>query len=78
MVEKAEDFLRLKGIKQYRVRHHGDVARIEVEKSDMQRLILDENYSDLIASFENIGFKYITLDLKGYVQGSMNKFEEEE
>lgn len=78
MVEEAEDILKEKKIKQYRVRHHGDIARIEVEKKDMHKLLSDDIYDDLLTAFEKIGFKYITLDLKGYVQGSLNKFQEEE
>lgn len=77
MVEKAEDILKNKNIKQYRVRHHGDIARIEVERNDMSKLLSDENYNDLLTSFEEIGFKYVTLDLRGYVQGSLNKFDTE-
>ena len=70
-VEKSEAFLKSLGIQQVRVRTHEEIARIEVEKQDMQRVL---DYHDQIAkSLQQFGYKYISLDLVGYHSGSMNK-----
>ncbi|MBR3439134.1 MAG: ATP-dependent sacrificial sulfur transferase LarE [Clostridia bacterium] len=71
MIEKAEDFLHSKGFWQVRVRVHGNLARIETEKDDIQKLagIADEAGGFL----ESLGFNFVSLDLGGYKTGSMNK-----
>jgi len=72
-VELAEEFLGGFGIKQLRVRVHGDIARIEVAKEDM-RIILDEDISkEIMDKFKALGYTYITLDIQGYRMGSMNE-----
>lgn len=70
-IEKAEEFLRAIGFLQVRVRYHGDIARIEVEKKDFPMLI--ENSEKITAEFKNIGFVYTAMDLKGYRTGAMNE-----
>jgi uncharacterized protein len=74
MVEMAERYLRQTfGIRQVRVRHHGEIARIEVSHDEMH-LLLDVPIMRLIAAeFHNIGFTYTTLDMQGYRTGSMNE-----
>jgi pyridinium-3,5-biscarboxylic acid mononucleotide sulfurtransferase len=75
-VEKAEDYLRTLGYKQIRVRHHDVLARIEVDKSELSRLLQDtENYSKIVAEFKCLGYKHITVDLEGYKQGSANNLK---
>jgi uncharacterized protein len=71
MVEKAELFLNSIGVKQFRVRYHSKIARIEVTKDDFQKIILHSG--EIINEFKNLGFKYITLDIEGYRTGSMNE-----
>lgn len=72
-VELAEEFLAGFGIKQLRVRVHGDIARIEVPKEDM-RLFLDEDISkEIVDRFKTLGYTYVTLDIQGYRMGSMNE-----
>ncbi len=72
MVEKGEEYLKEIGINQYRVRHHGEVARIEVEEKELGK-VLDRGILSMIAGrFREIGFKYTALDMAGYKQGSMN------
>ena len=73
MVEKAEDFLKDRGFKQLRVRHHGEVARIEVEEMDLKRFLENGLKLKVIKRFKEIGFKYVTIDLQGYRRGSMNE-----
>lgn len=72
-VELAEEFLAGFGVKQLRVRVHGDIARIEVPREDMS-IFLDEDKSKEIADkFKTLGYTYITLDIQGYRMGSMNE-----
>ncbi len=73
MVEQAEDYLRESGLMQFRVRIHGNMARIEVLPQDIS-LFLDESFrSKVYDRLKEIGFDYVTLDLKGYRTGSMNE-----
>lgn len=69
----AEDFLLDLGMKQVRVRSHGDIARIEIIPSDYGFFISEEMRSNIDARFKQLGFLYVTLDLQGYQTGSMNK-----
>jgi uncharacterized protein len=72
-VELAEKFLATFGVKQLRVRVHGDIARIEVTKDDM-RIFLDGDISkQIVDRFKALGYTYITLDIEGYRMGSMNE-----
>jgi uncharacterized protein len=69
-VGAAEAFLRSLGARQLRVRHHGDVARIEVEPQDMAVLV--EQRERIVARLKELGYKYVTLDLAGFRSGSLN------
>jgi len=71
-VELAEDLLRKLGFKQFRVRHHNAIARIEIEASEIERLVCDHR-QDIVEHFKGLGFHYITVDLEGYRTGSMNE-----
>ncbi len=72
-VELAEEFLAGFGIKQLRVRVHGDIARIEVSREDMP-LFIDKDISQKIVDrFKALGYTYVTLDIQGYRTGSMNE-----
>lgn len=70
-VEQAELVLRGLGLRQVRVRHHGDIARLEVEPAAMPRVIEQREYID--AQLRNLGFAYVSLDLGGFRSGSMNE-----
>lgn len=71
MVEKAEDYLKKKGFTQVRVRNHGGIARIELEKKEIEQAI---SMTDEIAEkLKKMGFSYVTLDLEGYRSGSMDE-----
>jgi len=70
-VEKAEDFVRNLGVKQFRVRFHDDIARIEVLKDDFQTVL--RNSDEITQRFKELGFKYVTLDIEGYRTGSLNE-----
>ncbi|MFQ5714410.1 MAG: ATP-dependent sacrificial sulfur transferase LarE [Candidatus Scalinduaceae bacterium] len=73
MVSEAEKYLRSLGLRQFRVRHHETIARIEVLPEDIRFLIKPSARNELIEKFKAIGFTYITLDLEGYRSGSMNE-----
>ena len=73
MVEEAESYLARNGFRQFRVRHHGAVARIEVEISDLRKMMDKTLREKIIERFKEIGFLHIALDLEGYVTGSMNR-----
>lgn len=70
MVERAEEFLRVNGFKQFRVRIHGNLARIEIEPDAFDRLMSFREA--VVDEFRACGFDFITLDLQGYRVGSMN------
>ena len=71
-LEEAERFLKELGFRQVRVRHHGDIARIEVEPEKIQRLVSPEIRRQVAQKFKELQYLYTTLDLDGYRMGSMN------
>jgi len=73
MIYKAEKLLRELGFRQVRVRHHDKIARIEVERSELPRLIEDEISRIVTDGLRKIGYTYVTVDLLGYRTGSMNE-----
>ena len=73
MVEQAEEYLYSLNFKQCRVRHHGSIARIEVEPEDIERLYDPTVRKGIAREFKKLGFTYITLDLEGFRSGSMNE-----
>ncbi|HID95289.1 MAG TPA: ATP-dependent sacrificial sulfur transferase LarE [Candidatus Latescibacteria bacterium] len=72
-VEHAEEFLARFGIRQLRVRDHGDIARIEVSKDQMHILIDEDISREITEGLKSLGYNYVTLDLQGYRTGSMNE-----
>ena len=73
MIGAAEKEIASHGFTQYRVRHHGPVARIELKASDMNKIMEPETRDRIVARLKELGFLYVTLDLEGYVTGSMNR-----
>ncbi|KUO52676.1 MAG: adenine nucleotide alpha hydrolase [Desulfitibacter sp. BRH_c19] len=73
MVEKAEVYLLNKGFKTVRVRHHEDIARIEVSYDERFKFFESGTMDKVNEEFRRIGFNYVTLDLQGYRAGSMNE-----
>jgi uncharacterized protein len=72
-VEQAEAFLRSEiGLQQVRVRHHGELARLEVEAHEIVRMAEPDIREHLVARLRDLGFLYVTLDLAGFRSGSMN------
>jgi uncharacterized protein len=73
MIYKAEKLLRELGFRQVRVRHHDKIARIEVERSELPRLIEEEMSRVVTDGLRKVGYTYVTVDLMGYRSGSMNE-----
>jgi uncharacterized protein len=73
VIEQAEDALRALGFRVLRVRHHGDVARIEIGRDEMPRMLDPEISSAADAALRALGFKHVALDLRGYRLGSLNE-----
>ncbi|SEW14687.1 ATP-dependent sacrificial sulfur transferase LarE [[Clostridium] fimetarium] len=73
MVDEAEQFLLDMGIRQVRVRHHGEIARIEVAPEERTRFFDIDVMNRIGERFKQIGFTYVTLDMLGYRTGSMNE-----
>jgi len=73
MVERAEQMVREAGFAQVRVRHHGDVARIEVAGGEIQRFVSSSSLPSIVQGLKRLGFAYVALDLEGYRTGSMNE-----
>lgn len=71
MVEKAEDIIREYGFGQFRVRHHGNLARIELIPAEMPKMM--EHRTGISKRFKELGYAYVTMDLLGYRTGSMNE-----
>ena len=72
VVEQGEDSLRALGFRQFRVRHHGDIVRIEVAKDELPRALDASMAAEFTRIFKALGFKFVTLDLEGFRSGSMN------
>ena len=71
-VEKAEDSLRQLGFRELRVRHHGELARVELARTELPRALSMEMLDAITAALKQAGFQYITLDCSGFRSGSMN------
>jgi uncharacterized protein len=73
VIERGESKLRALGFEQMRVRHHGDVARIEIAPEEMPRALNIEMAQRIAAAFKQLGFKFVTLELEGYRTGALNE-----
>jgi uncharacterized protein len=72
VVERGEDALRSLGFRQFRVRHHGDIVRIEIAREELDRALDPAMAAEFTRIFKALGFKFVTLDLEGFRSGSMN------
>jgi len=72
VVERGEDALRGLGFRQFRVRHHGEIVRIEIAPEEMSRALTPAVAAEFTRIFKALGFTYVTLDLEGFRSGSMN------
>jgi uncharacterized protein len=74
VVERGESALHALGFRQVRVRHHGDIVRIEIAREELTRALSPEMAAEFTRIFKALGFKFVTLDLEGFRSGSMNTF----
>jgi uncharacterized protein len=72
-IESGEEQLKALGFRQFRVRYHGELVRLEIATIEMEKALNVEMARNFTEIFKRLGFKYITLDLQGYRQGSMNE-----
>lgn len=72
-VDRAEQFLYDLGVRQFRVRHHEDLARIELEPAEIPNITMKSIRSQIDEHFKSLGYRYVTLDLQGYRSGSLNE-----
>ena len=71
-IDRGERFLHGLGLKQVRLRHHGDIARIELDEKDLARVIEDGIRQQIVDRIKTLGYQYVALDLTGYRTGSLN------
>lgn len=71
-VERGEDFLRSLGFHQFRVRHHGEIVRIEIAREELPRALNVDMFAEFTRTFKALGFLYVTVDVEGFRSGSMN------
>jgi uncharacterized protein len=72
VVEKGEDAVRALGFGQFRVRHHGEIVRIEIAREELERALDPAMAAEFVRIFKTLGFKFVALDLEGFRSGSMN------
>jgi uncharacterized protein len=72
VVERGEDAIRTLGFRQFRVRHHGDIVRMEIAPEELDRALNPAMAAQFAVIFKALGFKFVTLDLEGFRSGSMN------
>ena len=73
MIDRGEEVLRNLGFQQFRVRHHGDVVRIEIAREEMPQAMQMNMFETLSREFKQIGFRFVTLDVDGYRTGALNE-----
>jgi uncharacterized protein len=73
VIERGEDALRALGFRQFRVRHHGEIVRLEIALEELPRALTAEMAREFTTVFKGLGFKFVTLDLEGFRSGSMNQ-----
>jgi len=71
-IERGEESLRQLGFREFRVRHHGEIARVEISRSEMSRAMTMEMMDEISAELRKAGFKYVALDCTGFRSGSLN------
>jgi len=71
-VERAEESMRQLGFRELRVRHHGELARVEIARAELPRALTMEMLDAITAALRQSGFQYVTLDCSGFRSGSLN------
>jgi uncharacterized protein len=71
-IEKSEDSLRTLGFREFRVRHHGDLARVEIARAELPRALAIETFDAISAALRQAGYQHVTIDTAGFRSGSLN------
>jgi len=72
-IERAEDALRRLGFRVFRVRHHDELARLEISRAEMARALEEDTAAAIVRELKAVGYRYVSLDLQGYRTGSLNE-----
>jgi len=78
MVDRAESVILNLGFRSCRVRHHGDMARIEIDRNDLAAILRENTREKIVEALRTIGFLYVSVDLEGYATGSLNRLIHEQ
>jgi uncharacterized protein len=73
MIDQGEEIMRSLGFSQSRVRHHGDIARIEIDREEMARALSIEMFGRFSSEFKKLGFRFVAIDVDGYRTGALNE-----
>ena len=73
MIDHGEEIMRSLGFRQSRVRHHGEVARIEIAREELPAALNIETFERLGREFKKIGFRFVAIDVDGYRTGALNE-----
>jgi uncharacterized protein len=73
MIDDGEELLRAMGFRQCRVRHHGEIARIEIERTELSKAFSIDVLDRISAAFKSLGFRYVAIDAEGYRSGALNE-----
>jgi pyridinium-3,5-biscarboxylic acid mononucleotide sulfurtransferase len=73
MIDHGEEVMRALGFSQTRVRHHGEIARIEIARTEMAKALSIEMFDRLSREFKKIGFRFVAIDVDGYRTGALNE-----
>jgi uncharacterized protein len=71
-VENAEEEIRKLGFREFRVRHHGELARVEIARAELPRALVIETLDAISAALRKVGYQYVALDCSGFRSGSLN------
>jgi uncharacterized protein len=71
-VEQAEESMRQLGFREFRVRHHGEIARVEIARTELARAMTMDMFDAIGAALKRAGFKYVAIDCSGFRSGSLN------
>jgi uncharacterized protein len=72
-IDRGEEIMRELGFREFRVRHHDELVRLEIAPAELERALRREIVDELARRFRALGFRYVTLDLHGYRMGAMNE-----
>ena len=73
MIDQGEEIMRTFGFSQCRVRHHGDVARIEIAREELPAVLSMDMFDRIGREFRKIGFRFVAIDVDGYRTGALNE-----